>query len=69
MSRELKSLIRMTVYTAVPVVVALMIQRPAMRQMAWMRVTHGAKTFCQLNADFWQELALKAGTAYNRAKM
>lgn len=61
--------IRITVFTVAPIAVAIIMQKPALRQAIVMRVTYDAKKFCQAMADFWQDAALKMGTAYNRAKM
>lgn len=63
------ALIRMTVFTVAPIAIAIIMQKPALRQAIVMRATHEAKNFCQTMADFWQDMALKMGTAYNRAKM
>jgi hypothetical protein len=57
------------ILTAITVGVALLMQSPALRQRLVMRVSHGAKTFCQAQADLWAELAAKAATAYNRARL
>lgn len=60
--------LRITVLTVAPVAIAIIMQKPALRQAIVMRATHEAKTLCQGMADFWQDMALKMGTAYNRAK-
>jgi hypothetical protein len=65
----LGALIRMTILTVAPIAVAIIMQKPALRQAIVMRATHEAKYFCQRMADFWQDMALKAGTAYNKAKL
>lgn len=63
------ALVRMTLFTVAPIAIAIIMQKPALRQAIVMRSTHEAKKFCQGMADFWQDMALKMGTAYNRAKM
>jgi hypothetical protein len=64
-----RMLVKSLIITAVPIGVALLMQRPELRQRLAMRTAHGAKTFCQRQADFWQDMALKAGTAYNKARL
>lgn len=68
-NRRLNPLLETLIYTGITVGFALLLQNPALRQRLTMRVTRGAKVFCQAQADFWQELAAKAATAYNRARL
>lgn len=52
-----------------PVVVAILIQRPALRQAIQMRGLHVAKESCQEMADFWQKLATKAAQQYHKTTL
>lgn len=64
-----KQLVQSVLATAVPIGIVILMQRPAVRQAAAMRLAHTTKIFCQKQADMWQSFALKAGTAYNRARL
>lgn len=65
----IKAFIQITIFTVAPVALAIIMQKPALRQAIIMRLTHDAKDFCQQMADFWQDMALKFSTAYHRARM
>ena len=69
MNQSAKDLSKALLVTCVPVAVAILMQKPALRQTFVMRATHYARVFCQSQADFWQNLATGAATAYNRARM
>lgn len=69
MIAERPPLIQMFVLTVAPVAIAILMQKPALRQVIAMRLAHDAKEFCQGMADFWQDMALKCGTAYHKARM
>jgi hypothetical protein len=65
-SKQLRDAI---IITVVPVAIAMLIQKPALRQAIVMRTSHYAKEFCQWQADFWQSLATGAAQTYNKARM
>lgn len=57
------------VITVVPVGIAILMQRPDIRQAMAMRAAHYARLFCQGQADFWQSLATASAQAYNKARL
>jgi hypothetical protein len=67
--KPVKTIVFQTLMVAIPIGVAMIMQRPDLRQMLTMRVWHGIKTFSQANADFWQANAINAATKYNRARL
>jgi hypothetical protein len=70
MSKTLgKQLAEAVVFAAIPIAVAMMIQRPDLRQALVMRSAHYARAFCQAQADFWQTMAITAANAYNKARL
>lgn len=64
-----KQIAEAVVIAAVPIAVAMIIQRPDLRQALTMRAAHYARAFCQAQADFWQTCATAAAGAYNKARM
>lgn len=59
----------MVVGALVTVSVLTLAQKPAARSLLAMRLAHGARVFCQAQADLWAGLAAHAATAYNRARL
>lgn len=57
------------IVTLIPVAIALLMQKPALRQALAMKSAHYARRFCQAQADFWQSMATGAAQAYNRARL
>jgi len=55
--------------TLIPVAIALLMQKPALRQAVVMRTAHASKVFCQGQADFWQGLATRSAQVYNKARL
>lgn len=65
----LKELAPAILVTLIPVAIALLMQKPALRQAVAMRTAHASKVFCQGQADFWQGLATRSAQVYNKARM
>jgi len=55
--------------TLIPVAIALLMQKPALRQAIAMRAAHASKAFCQIQADWWAGMATRSAQAYNRARL
>lgn len=51
------------------VLVGEALRNPSNRQLLRMRILNGTRKFCQAQADGWSDLALRAGTAYQKARM
>lgn len=60
---------RMVIFTVAPVAIAILMQKPALRQAIVMRAALESQKLCQTMADFWSDLALKSATAYQKARM
>lgn len=65
---SVKDTIGMVLITVLPVAIAILMQKPALRQMLIMRATHMGKEFCRMQADFWNTAGDELGTMYNKAK-
>lgn len=52
-----------------PVIIAVLISNPALRQRIIMRGASYTRRFCQSQADAWQKAATNAAQAYNKARM
>jgi hypothetical protein len=66
---SLKDTVGMILITVLPVAIAILMQKPALRQAIVMRTNHIGKEFCQIQADFWSKGAATFATAYNKAKL
>lgn len=69
MSPQMKQLRDAMIVTIVPVGIAILMQRPDLRQAIAMRLALYSKSFCQANADFWQTLATASAQAYQKARL
>jgi hypothetical protein len=69
MSPTTKQLRDAIIVTVVPLTIALLIQRPDLRQALIMRAALMGKRIAQSQADFWQSLATEAAQAYNKARL
>lgn len=52
-----------------PIAIAILMQKPALRQAIRMRAFHTTKIACQEMADFWQVLATRSAQAYQKAQL
>lgn len=66
---EKKALIIAIALPLIPVAVAILMQRPAMRQAIQMRFFHTSKVVSQHMADFFQIMATKSAQEYQKAQM
>lgn len=64
-----KDMILVTAVSIAPVIIAVLIQKPALRQAIVMRALHTSKEFCQEMADFWQKLATKSAQGYQKVQL
>lgn len=65
----IKDLAPALLITLIPVAIAILMQKPALRQAIMMRAAHVSKSFCQSQADLWQSWATKSAQVYNKARM
>lgn len=65
----MKRIISELALTAGVVGVAMLMQKPALRQALLMRLTHYGKVFCQVQADAWQHAATACASAYHKARL
>jgi hypothetical protein len=66
---SVKDLAWATVITVIPVMVVLLMQKPALRAALAMRGWRAVRQVSQVQADFWQGLAGKASTQYWKATL
>jgi hypothetical protein len=59
----------MMIVSVAPIALAILMQKPALRQAIVMRAAHFLKETCQSQADFWQKAATRSAQAYNAAKL
>lgn len=59
----------MMVLSIAPIAIAILMQKPALRQAIIMRTMHTTKEVCQEMADFWQIMATKAAQGYQKAQL
>lgn len=59
----------MTVAMVLPVALAILMQKPALRQSLVMRTTHFGKELCRNQADLWTKLGDSCAQAYNKARL
>lgn len=64
-----KDVIAMTLISIAPIAIAILMQKPALRQAIVMRTCHITKNVCQDMADFWQIMATKSAQAYQKAQL
>ena len=64
-----KELIPAILVTLIPVAIALLMQRPALRQALAMRAAQASKRFCLAQADWWLGMATRSTQAYNKARI
>jgi hypothetical protein len=66
---KLKDVIVLTAISVLPVVMAVLMQKPALRQAIKMRVFHDVRIAFQATADVCQDIATKAAMEYQKAKL
>ena len=59
----------MVAVSVLPVAIAILMQRPDLRQAIVMRVHLTSKAICQRQADFWQTAATRSAQAYQTARL
>lgn len=71
MIREVKpsELIFMTLVTLAPVAIALLMQKPGLRQAIEMRLFHTGVKISKKGELFWYKMGLRAQTYYDIAKL
>lgn len=65
----LKEFITITALSILPVALAIIMQKPALRQAIKMHTFHMTKEVCQNIADSFQVLATKSAQAYQNAQL
>jgi hypothetical protein len=63
-----KNLLIVMAFSIAPVAIAVLMQKPALRQAIQMRAFHTSKTACQYAADFFQSMATKSAQEYQKAR-
>jgi hypothetical protein len=66
---KLKDILVVTAISVLPVAIAILMQRPALRQAIQMKIFHSSRIACQYTADFFQVMATKAAQEYQKAQM
>jgi len=66
---SVEELIPAILVTLIPVAIALLMQRPALRQALAMRAAQASKRFCLAQADWWLGMATRSTQAYNKARI
>lgn len=64
-----KDAIGLTLITVLPVALAVLMQKPALRQMLIMKGMHYGKEFCRWQATLWNKGGDACAQAYNKAKL
>ncbi len=67
--QDTKTLLVSAVFTILPIVVVILMQKPALRQSIRMRSAHYGKEICQPVADLFQKMATGFAQEYNKARM
>ena len=66
---NVRMLVKSVIWTVVPIGVALLMQRPELRQRLIMRGSRTVSDSCFTMGEFFHGLALRAGTVYQKARM
>jgi hypothetical protein len=64
-----KDVIIHSVVLLAPIAIAILMQKPALRQYIKMQAFHTSKSVCQDIADFWQVMATKSAQGYQKAQL
>lgn len=66
---KLKNIVIFTLASIAPVAIAILMQKPSLRQAIVMRSFHISKVVCQETADFFQVLATKSAQEYQKVQL
>jgi hypothetical protein len=66
---KIKNMVVFTLASIAPVAIAILMQKPQLRQAIAMRTMHTSKVICQDMADMFQTLANHSATAYQKAQL
>lgn len=66
---KVKDIVIVTVISLAPVAIAILMQKPALRQAIVMRFWHYSRATTQAIANTFQDCATKAAMEYNKAKL
>lgn len=66
---KMRQLFIFTVASIAPVAIAILMQKPQLRQAIAMRTLHFTKEVCQDTADVFQTLANHSATAYQKVQL
>lgn len=66
---SMKDLIGITLISVLPIAIAVLMQKPALRQMLVMRSFHYGKEVCHGMADALNKAGDMCSTQYNKARM
>jgi hypothetical protein len=58
-----------TLLSLAPVAIAILMQKPALRQGIVMNLSHHGKEFCGRQGEFWNGMSAKCAQVYNTARM
>ncbi len=64
-----KTFTKSTIMSIVPLVIIILMQKPALRKAIVMRTAHYGKETSQYLADFFQTTANKCAQEYNKARL
>lgn len=62
-------LIFVGVLSLAPVVAAILMQKPALRQAIVMNLSHHGKEFCSRQGEFWNGMSARCAQVYNTSRM
>ena len=65
----LRDVVIATAIAVAPLIIVKVMEDADFRQAVTMRAARMARTFCQAQADWWADMAARAATAYNRARL
>lgn len=66
---HLKDIVIVTAISVAPIAIAILMQKPALRQAIVMKYFHYSKELAQELADVFQSMATKAAQGYQKASM
>lgn len=66
---KMRQFFMVTVISIAPVAIAILMQKPQLRQAIAMRTLHTSKEMCQDMADMFQTLANHSATAYQKVQL
>lgn len=66
---KVRRMAMVTLISLAPVAIAILMQKPSLRQAIALRSLHVSKEICQEFADFFQTLANDSATAYQKVQL